>query len=716
VADSGLYVCEVSSSPPVRTTKLLKVLPAIGLLNRTTVSGKDAEAESGWPPISLQELNHNYTDCCAANGVPDSCFGYCEFGSLLARNRMQSGGPVHSPTCWKHVGAIARCLADGRNHSPCCERQQVPSTCSSICRGQFTADRVREYFTCADYVAPVLACVAQGIRTLPPPPQELRVTAYSDRLTIDWNRPKLDANLIEQLQLNVTQLHGFDEPGVLVRDRVITPNDRDSTGDSSQPPSLVGLQFSIRLPANQTQFNVTNLKPFTVYEVVMQSRNRFGQSLPSEQIRVVTRLNATSGHQDARVPTSIPAPGELVIQDTNVNKSRSSADKQLPDMRRCCIERGVKLDRCVDVLCDPTHTDQATLADLMICAPWANVTFSCLAQGVDHRPCCASRGVPDTCGAFCDGSVRRLDFRHFVCVQHLPSYQSCVLQHYDVLPGAAFDFHLTSVHANWAVFRWKAPNKNSNRITGYHFHYRRRTPGESAQKPPAPFEVIETSQSPFLLDSLEPNARYEVWVAAVNEYGLGSPSGRLIFSTPPPVSEESEDESSDPSASGLLENRPILVNNGTGVGYNETECCRHANVSSACMPLCSYDVRVQDVLRLSGPCAEQLPSLVRCGSGGRNHIPCCQRRAVQESCLNLCAGKSFRLIQTRLTLTKRFSTLCRYRRHFTFDRCQSMRVQYGKDLAVYGRRYRSDSGTTERRASHQSMCTNADEPLILIDN
>lgn len=634
-------MCEVSSSPPVRVAKLLKVLPSIGLSrtsNSTNVKNSDNDSESGWPPISLQELNHNYTDCCVSNGVPDSCFEYCEFGSLLARNRMQSGGPVHSPACWKHVGSIARCLADGRNHAPCCERQQVPNTCASICRGEFTADRVREYFTCADYVAPVLACVAQGIRTLPPPPQELRVIPYEDMLTIEWNRPKLDADLIETLQLNVTQLHGFDEPGVLVRDRVLGPSSRDSVAitNSSQPPSLIGLQFSIRLPANQTRFNVTSLKPFTVYEVVMQSRNRFGQSLPSEQIRVVTRLNETAGHQDARIPSSIPAPGELAINQT---ANQNSADNRLPNMRQCCIDRGVKLDRCVDVLCDPTHTDQASLADLMICAPWANVTFSCLAQGVDHRPCCSSRGVPDSCGSFCDGSVRRLDFRHFICVQHMSTYQSCVLQHYDVLPGAPVNFHLTSVHANWAVFRWKAPIKNANQITGYHLHYRRRTPGESATKPPPAFEVVETSQSPFLLDTLEPNARYEVWVAAANEYGLGAPSGRLIFSTPPPVSEESEDESSEPSASGLLKDKPILINNGTGVGYNETECCRHANVSATCMPLCSYDVRVQDVLRLSGPCAEQLPALVRCGSGGRNHIPCCQRRGVQEACLNLCAGK-----------------------------------------------------------------------------
>ena len=53
--------------------------------------------------------------------------------------------------------------------------------------------------------------------------------------------------------------------------------------------------------------------------------------------------------------------------------------------------------RCVDNFCDPMSMSSATVADLMICAPWDTQIFSCLADGKDHTPCCSRKAIPPIC-------------------------------------------------------------------------------------------------------------------------------------------------------------------------------------------------------------------------------------------------------------------------------------------------------------------------------
>lgn len=69
--------------------------------------------------------------------------------------------------------------------------------------------------------------------------------------------------------------------------------------------------------------------------------------------------------------------------------------------------------RCLDKLCSIPQSSVAEVTDLMICAPWSRQTFSCLANGMDHRPCCRARGLPDLCQDLCSGNVTQLDFSYF---------------------------------------------------------------------------------------------------------------------------------------------------------------------------------------------------------------------------------------------------------------------------------------------------------------
>lgn len=568
-SDSGIYICEVNTEPKKSVARILSV----------------GEEDTTDKAPKFSDIDHNYTDCCVRENVPSVCHGFCNFKGLVSEGQP----PQVIQKCIHHLSSITKCLADGRNHMPCCRRQNIPEVCRPVCVGNFTLATVLDHFTCMDYTAPVLACIAEGVQTLPPPPKEMTVDPISaTEIKIFWLKPDRSAELIDNFQLNVTQLHSFDGFGV---SRVM-----GEERNANEPP-MYGLQMRFTVAGNQTEFLVKDLKPYTMYQVDMISTNKLGTSIATDSVRTLTL-------QPDRDPS------EPAMKDTT-----GEPEPTLPDTKKCCQENGVQLGRCLDVLCDPVKADEATLTDLMICAPWANVTVKCMATGVDHTKCCEQRGVSANCMPFCKGDLKRLDFRHFVCLDQMSTFSSCVLDHHGVLPSPPRNFLVVNVHHDWAILKWNPPAKLVNTLMGYHVHWR-----ETAQSEPTSYNVTTATRSPFLLDRLLPGGRYEVFVKSINRYGTSQGSSRVIFSTPP-----------------LTPPEEIELSEVT-VGYNETQCCSRAGLSDQCLPLCSYRVKVTDVIKKASVCANSLPTLVRCGAGGRNHVPCCRRRGVEDGCLNMCAG------------------------------------------------------------------------------
>ena len=71
-----------------------------------------------------------------------------------------------SPTqCEADFPNIVSCMADGRDHLPCCLSQGIPEVCSDLCRGEYTVqqDSIKSLFSCSAYTAPTLACIAVGV-------------------------------------------------------------------------------------------------------------------------------------------------------------------------------------------------------------------------------------------------------------------------------------------------------------------------------------------------------------------------------------------------------------------------------------------------------------------------------------------------------------------------------------------------------------------------
>lgn len=267
--------------------------------------------------------------------------------------------------------------------------------------------------------------------------------------------------------------------------------------------------------------------------------------------------------------------------------------------------------RCVDKFCDPIRTADVSLPDLMICAPWASDSFSCLANGIDHTACCESRGLPPACVQLCTGNITRVDYNHFRCIQYMSELSSCLLQGYGVLPGPPAAFRVSDINPTFAILRWEMPKVLGKTVESYNVRYR---PTDSEDPS---YKTINTKTIPYILQNLQVSTEYEVYVAAVNAHGVGEPSIRILFHTSVELTEETSYEDNV---------------------YNVSSCCTTVGVSDACMPLCDYSAKLSDLRLLTQTCTKEFPKLIRCGAGGRNHVSCCERRGIPQACLSFCTG------------------------------------------------------------------------------
>ncbi|KAL0821463.1 hypothetical protein ABMA28_004934 [Loxostege sticticalis] len=570
-SDAGLYVCELNTEPPVRSFHKLTVISR-GLTPPENQNTTDSYSANAATPSSIA-LAHNYTDCCLSANVSKSCLGFCSIQTIL------EGTGQDPESCQPDFPAIVKCMADGRNHVPCCVQERVPDICQDVCRGEFTpvTDNIKTHYSCASYMEKTLACIVEGIELLPSPPEEVEVEPLNEKqLNVSWNPPIENTDTVTEYVINVTTLRSFDA-------HLIDPSEsslKNATNVQMSQPKI----YKVR--ANTTFFVLNDLLPFTMYEVTVTSYNIHGSSLPSYAIRSLTLT-----------------PGKMKTTEV-------AAAPELPDVRSCCVSAGVNYFGCVEKLCDPTKTFEIGVTDLMICAPWAGVTFGCLANGMDHTPCCRSRGLPENCLPLCSGNITTLDFNHFKCLRHMSSYTNCLLQGYGVLPGPPSKLHLTNIDTDYAVVHWSPPAALADTVQFYNLHYKSLSSDDD-------YRASERVHSPYILEDLESNTDYEIYVEAVNEHGVGASSPRLIFRTQSQLIEEEEEAAN---------------------AYNVTECCERVQLAGVCMPLCTYDAKMSDLRTLAPLCAQDFHKLLRCGAGGRNHAACCARRGVPENCRGVCAG------------------------------------------------------------------------------
>lgn len=150
---------------------------------------------------------------------------------------------------------------------------------------------------------------------LPSPPENVEVEPLTEKsLNVSWAYPISNTETITKYIINVTSLRSFDA-------HLIDPADTPSTVTSHS--------VQVSVPASQHSAVLNNLSAFTMYEVTVTAQNSHGSSLPSY---VVRSLTLTSGKMK---PTAV------------------AESPVLPDIRGCCVAKGITHKTCLDKLCDP---------------------------------------------------------------------------------------------------------------------------------------------------------------------------------------------------------------------------------------------------------------------------------------------------------------------------------------------------------------------------
>lgn len=67
---------------------------------------------------------HDFTDCCKSLNVSSKCLGFCTIHNII-----DGTAGVEPDVCEADFPRIVKCMADGRNHLPCCERKKIPDVC-----------------------------------------------------------------------------------------------------------------------------------------------------------------------------------------------------------------------------------------------------------------------------------------------------------------------------------------------------------------------------------------------------------------------------------------------------------------------------------------------------------------------------------------------------------------------------------------------------------
>lgn len=190
VQDTGIYKCEVNSNPKVYETRMVmvsvrktyaEVLKGNGLKpNNITGNEEPAGARaqtsesrrgSSESPSNSTFTDRSFYECCQTEGVPILCRPLCNLNAMISDQTK----PYMYTLCYNYMSHIFRCIADGRNHLPCCQRQNVPQLCQPSCTGRYSLEKALDHAICHEHSKTILFCIADGLQVLPDQPQDVSV-------------------------------------------------------------------------------------------------------------------------------------------------------------------------------------------------------------------------------------------------------------------------------------------------------------------------------------------------------------------------------------------------------------------------------------------------------------------------------------------------------------------------------------------------------------
>uniref|UniRef100_A0A0N5B3A0 Ig-like domain-containing protein n=1 Tax=Strongyloides papillosus TaxID=174720 RepID=A0A0N5B3A0_STREA len=155
----------------------------------------------------------NIVKCCRNEGIPNRCVE-----ALCDPKKPPDDLEIYEifetrDDCAQYLPKIAYCIADGRNHSSCCEKEAIDSeqkVCFDICLGYHnTSIPWPQYQTCLSInLNSMYKCFKKGYDSHPGPPSNLRISEIKkDNVKLSWSLPSINVHLVKKYLVKVVDLN-----------------------------------------------------------------------------------------------------------------------------------------------------------------------------------------------------------------------------------------------------------------------------------------------------------------------------------------------------------------------------------------------------------------------------------------------------------------------------------------------------------------------------
>ncbi|XP_077105645.1 cell adhesion molecule-related/down-regulated by oncogenes [Ranitomeya variabilis] len=291
--------------------------------------------------------------------------------------------------------------------------------------------------------------------------------------------------------------------------------------------NVVGSWNSIRVPASENEFHLTELEPVSLYEVLMVARNAAGEGQPA-MLTFRTSKEKSSSSKNTLAPSPPVGRHKQVISPVQKDSVRHSSVPEAPDR--------------------PTISTASETSVYVTWIPRANGGSPITSFKVEYRKTgkawmMAAENIPPSMlsvevSALEPGAVYK--FRVIAINTYGESRHSTVSRPYQVagyssrLPnplivGPRID-HTEAVTDSEILLKWTyiPANNNNTPIQGFYIYYR---PTDSDNDSDYKRDMVEGTKKQHQISHLQPETSYDIKMQCFNERGASDYSNVMICET-----------------------------------------------------------------------------------------------------------------------------------------------------------------------------------------
>lgn len=170
------------------------------------------------------------------------------------------------------------------DHTPCCLRRGVSKKCLPNCKGL-----LNQPTECVSYAGNIIQCFEEGTGNIPAPVENLHASSITNNsISLSWNGFDNDTN---------SKQVGF----------------KDFLVQFGKVDNMTIYETVIKLenerPTTDTDVDLTDLEPNTLYRIMVTARGDFGSSLPSSMLLI----NTSTVNENALIFGTPSPPHSLVV-------------------------------------------------------------------------------------------------------------------------------------------------------------------------------------------------------------------------------------------------------------------------------------------------------------------------------------------------------------------------------------------------------------------